>query len=292
MTADNEDIEIRLLLEAVFLKYGYDFRRYSKSTMRRRVLQQLRAADLPTVSSMQHRVLNDTAFFEELLLSLTVNVTSMFRDPAFYRALREQALPELTNRGPIKVWCAGCATGEELYSVAVLLWELGLYDNVRIYSTDIDEVVLDKAAAGVYALERMQEYTRNYQAAGGTRSLVDYVTANDDLVVMRDFLKRNIVFSDHNLATDGAFGEMDLIICRNVLIYFQEELRNRVLELFDGSLAEGGLLCLGSKESIAFSQYADGFIELPGQQRIYRKLGSKGEERVTDVTHLEHAAIT
>ncbi len=270
---NNEAIEIRLLLEAIHLKYGYDFRGYSKSSLTRRVLQRFADSGLSSISEMQHRVLNDTAFFETLLLDLSINVTAMFRDPSFYLALRAIAVPALRKMGYVKVWCAGCATGEEVYSMAILLAEAGLHDHAQIYATDINEVVLRQAAAGIYPIDRMREYTKNYQMAGGQKSFADYFTADDRSVVMRESLKANLVFSDHNLATDAVFGEMDLVSCRNVLIYFGKELQNRVFKLFHDSLRPGGFLCLGSKESAAFNDCANRFHELSRPERIYRKIG-------------------
>ena len=282
---ENEDIEIRLLQEAVFLKYGYDFRGYSKPSLTRRVLHRLAKSGLSSVSEMQNRVLNDVAFFETLLRDLTINVTAMFRDPSFYRTVRQSVVPVLREAGGhIKVWCAGCATGEEVYSMAFLLTEAGLYDHARIYATDIDEVVLRKAAAGVYPIDRMQEYTKNYQAAGGEKSFADYFTADDRSVIMGERLKKNIVFSDHNLVTDAVFGEMDLIVCRNVLIYFGKELQNRVFRLFYDSLRTGGFLCLGSKESARFNDSAGGFQDLVPGERIYVKSGSVGDEATSTKT--------
>jgi len=275
---DNEGIEIRLLLEAIYLRYGYDFRGYAKSSLRRRVLHRLAQSGLSTISEMQHRVLNDTAFFETLLLDFSINVTAMFRNPSFYLAVRNTVIPALREAGHIKVWCAGCATGEEVYSMAILLTEAGLYDHGQIYATDINEVILRKAAAGVYPIDRMQEYTKNYQMAGGVSSLADYFTADNWSVILRESLKSKIVFSDHNLATDAVFGEMDIIVCRNVLIYFGKELQNRVFKLFHDSLRAGGFLCLGSKESARFNDWADRFQAVSGPERIYRKIGDLSDD--------------
>lgn len=275
MNQDNESIEIRMLLEAVYLKYGYDFRGYAQSTLQRRLQYLMAKSGLPSISSMQHEVLNNAAFFESVVTDLTINVTSMFRDPSFYLALRKNLIPMLQETTQINVWSAGCATGEEAYSLAILLQEAGPHQEARIYATDIDEVALRRAALGVYPIDRMQEYTRNYRAAGGENSFVDYFTADDNLVMMSDVLKRNLVFSDHSLATDSVFCEMDLIICRNVLIYFNDELKNRVFKLFLNSLRPGGLLCLGQSESIKFNSFAHHFQEISASEKIYRKVENK-----------------
>lgn len=269
---ENEKIEIDLLLQAIYLKYGYDFKSYAKASIRRRVLQRLIRSGLRTISEMIHKLLFDESFFEILLLDLTVNVTEMFRDPSFFLAFRETVIPELARHAFIKIWHAGCATGEEVYSMAILLKEEGLYDRVRIYATDSNEVVLADAKKGVFPIDRMKDYTRNYRKAGGGASFADYYTARYDHAIMDNSLKKNVVFSDHNLVTDSVFGEMDLIVCRNVMIYFNEELQDRVFKLFYESLSAGGFLCLGSKETIRYSAYSDRFENVVENERIYRKI--------------------
>lgn len=271
MSSQSENIELRLLLEGVFLRYGYDFRGYAQASLKRRVLKIMSAEELTTISELQHRVLDDEQFFEKLLLALTVNVTEMFRDPDMFVALTTWVFPELAKRPFIKIWHAGCATGEEVYSVAIMLQEAGLLDRCRIFATDIDATVLDKARAGIYPIDRMREWTANYQLACGKHSFSDYYTAQYGAAIIDASLKRNIVFADHNLAVDGPFGEMDLIICRNVIIYFGRDLQSRVLELFAASLVDRGMLCLGNRETIRFAACADLFEELGPGLRIYRK---------------------
>jgi chemotaxis protein methyltransferase CheR len=268
---ENEKIEIDLLLQAIYLKYGYDFKSYAKASIRRRILQRLIRSGLRSIPEMIHKLLYDESFFEILLLDLTVNVTEMFRDPSFFIAFRKTVIPKLKKHDFIKVWHAGCATGEEVYSMGILLKEEGLYEKVRIYATDTNEVVLADAKKGVFPIERMKDYTRNYRKAGGCASFADYYTARYDHAIMDNSLKKNIVFSDHNLVTDSVFGEMDIIVCRNVLIYFNEELQDRVFKLFYESLCPGGFLCLGSKETIRYSRYSGRFENVVEKERIFRR---------------------
>lgn len=272
-TSENEKIEFDLLLQAIYQKYGYDFRNYSKASIRRRIRRRFSRSGLKTISEMQHKLLNDKQFFEVLLLDLTVNVTEMFRDPSFFKTIRKTVIPELKKQPFIRVWHAGCSSGEEVYSTAILLNEEGLYKNTLIYATDVNEAVLDKAKKGIFSIDRMKDYTRNYRNAGGIASFADYYTARYDHAIMDNSLKKNIVFSDHNLVTDDVFGEMNLIICRNVLIYFSSELQERVFGLFWESLRSGGFLCLGSKETIRFSTYSDDFKNVAEGEKIYRKNG-------------------
>lgn len=274
MALKNEKIEIDLLLQAIYQKYGYDFRNYARASVRRRVRHRLSLSGLKTISEMTHTLLYDQQFFETLLLDLSVNVTEMFRDPTFFKALRKAVIPALKREPCLKVWHAGCASGEEAYSMAILLKEEALYKNVQIYATDANEVILAKAKKGIFPIDRMKLYTRNYINAGGLASFSNYYTSRYDYAVMDNALKANIVFSDHNLVTDGVFGEMDLILCRNVLIYFNRELQDHVFELFWQSLRPGGFLCLGSKESIYFSKYADDFEGAVKGEKIYQKKGA------------------
>jgi chemotaxis protein methyltransferase CheR len=271
MVTATEDIELELLLEAIFKKYGYDFRNYARSSLKRRVMQRLERSHLPNLSVMQHHVLTDPSFFGKLLLDMTINVTEMFRDPSFYLALREKVVPVLRTYPFFKIWHAGCATGEEVYSMAILLDEEGLLKNAMIYATDIDEVVLKKAREGIYELDRIKDYTKNYQKAGGSGSFSDYYTANHKAAILNGRLKKHIVFAQHNLVTDSIFGEMNLIICRNVLIYFDRDLQNRVIDLFQKSLVRRGILCLGSKETLNFSSHRKIFDDFDEKEKIYRK---------------------
>ena len=268
---ENEKIEIELLLEAIYRKYGYDFRNYARASIKRRILHHCALSGLKTVSELQHRILYSVEFFEALLMDFSINVTEMFRDPSFYLALRESVLPVLKGLSHFKLWHAGCATGEEVYSMAILLKEEGLLDNAQIYATDFNENILKKAKEGIYPLDKMKEYTCNYQRAGGIQSFADYYTARYEKVVMNKYLGTNIVFADHNLVTDASFGEMDIIICRNVFIYFDRKLQDIAIGLFRESLSAGGFLCLGSKESLRFSKYSEDFEDVRADERIYRK---------------------
>lgn len=266
-----EDIEIRLLLEAIYQLYGYDFRSYSQASMRRRIMHRLTMSGFSTVLQMTDRVLRDRQFFVTLLNDLTVNVTEMYRDPEFYKAFRDEVVPVLKTFPFIKIWHAGCATGEEIYSMAILLEEEGLYERAMLYATDIDKNVLASAKKGIYPIHAFKQYAENYRRAGGRHSLSDYATARYDSVIMEQRLKRNIVFADHDLATDQVFGEMHVILCRNVLIYFDRSLQQRVFRLFDDSLDLGGYLCLGTKESLRFSGDEDAFEVVNKPMRIFRK---------------------
>jgi chemotaxis protein methyltransferase CheR len=268
---DTQNIELQLLLQAIYLKYGYDFRNYAKASIRRRVEQFMRKENLISFSEMQHKVLYDVAFFDRLLLELSVNVTEMFRDPNFYRSFRHNVVPFLKKQPFLKIWHAGCASGEEVYSMSILLKEEGLYNKAQIYATDMNQVILNQAKEGIYPINRLKLYTENYQKAGGKESFSDYYIAHYDHVVMNKSLKENILFSDHNLATDGVFGEMHVIFCRNVLIYFNRDLQNRALGLFNDSLINHGILCLGSKESIRFSEHSNIFVDIDKDEKIYAK---------------------
>ncbi len=269
---DTENIEVELLLEAIYRKYDYDFRGYSRASIKRRLKHRLSKAGLATLTDMQREVLHKQKFFHTLLQDLTINVTEMFRDPTFYLELRNNVLPKLAKHEIIKIWHAGCASGEEVYSVAILLKEMGLYEKSRIYATDLDETVLAKAKDGIYPVDLLQAYTKNYCDGGGLESFADYYSARYDFVLMDKSLKKNIVFSEHNLVTDGAFGTMDLILCRNVLIYFNRDLQDRVFGLFRDSLHSEGFLCLGSKETVRLSKYSDEFADVVKKEKIYKKL--------------------
>ncbi len=272
---DNENIEIRLLLEAIYLKYGYDFRDYSFAHTKRRLEHRRSLAELSDFSAMQHQVLHDRSFFDKLLLDLSINVTEMFRDPWVYKEIRETVIPHLRTYPFIKVWHAGCSAGQEVYSMAIVLEEEEMKSRAQIYATDFNELILARAREGIYPLDVIREYTTNYQQAGGRASLSDYYLADDKNIVVRRSLKQRILFSSHNLVTDGVFGEMHLIVCRNVLIYFNKELQTKVLKLFYDSLGAGGFLCLGTKENLKFSGVADLFEIVCEKERIYRKPASR-----------------
>ena len=247
-------------------------RSYAYSSIKRRLWKRIHAEGLQTISQLQDRVLHDRDAIERLLLDLSINVTAMFRDPGFYRAFREQVIPILRTYPFIRIWHAGCSTGEEVYSMAILLQEEGLYDRTRIYATDINDVVLQQARTGIFPLEKMQEYTENYIRAGGSRAFSEYYTAMYDGALFNPGLTRNVVFSQHNLVTDGSFAEFHVILCRNVMIYFDRELQNRVHQLFYDSLVQLGILCLGSKETIRFTQFEEHYESLDLKEKIYRRV--------------------
>ncbi|MCP4752314.1 MAG: protein-glutamate O-methyltransferase CheR [Proteobacteria bacterium] len=267
----NKTIEIDLLLEAMWRKYGYDFRNYSRASIERRVFHRLSLSKLDNVLELTHRLLEDRSLFEMFLEDLSIHVTEMFRDPGFFLAFRNTVVPYLKTHPHLRIWVPGCATGEEVYSIAIILKEEGLYQRSQIYATDINETVLQKAKEGIYSLDLVKKYTSNYQKAGGTDSFSTYYTAHYDSVVLDSSLKSNIVFAAHNLATDGVFNEMQLISCRNVLIYFNKELKNRVFRLFFDSLCHSGILCLGTKESLRFSENYDDFEDYVKDEKIHRK---------------------
>jgi len=267
-----EELEIELLLEAVYRRYGFDFRQYAQASLKRRLHRRLLAEGLETISELQSRLLHDPACMEQLLVDLSINVTSMFRDPSFYVALREKIVPSLHTYAFTRIWCAGCSTGEEVYSLAILLQEAGLYERARLYATDINEHVLATAREGVFPLDRMKQYTQNYIRAGGTRDFSEYYVAAYDSARFSRALTENVVFAQHNLAMDRGFNEFNVIVCRNVLIYFDRALQNRVHELFYESLGMFGILALGHKESIGFTPYADRYEEVDADERLYRRI--------------------
>lgn len=269
---DLEKLEIDLLLEGVFRHYGFDFRSYAYASLKRRVQKRVEAEGLTTVSTLQDRVLHDPAVMERLLLDLSVNVSAMFRDPNFYKVFREKAVPLLKTYPYIRLWHAGCSTGEEVYSMAILLEEEGLYDRARIYATDINELVLQKAKNGIYALDKMQEYTQNYLRGGGTRAFSEYYTAMYDGALFKPSLMRNVVFAQHNLVTDRSFSEFNVILCRNVMIYFDKNLQDRVHDLFYESLVNFGILALGNKETMKFSKHEAAYDALDAKEKLYRRV--------------------
>ena len=266
-----EDVEIELLLEGVQRVYGYDFRDYAEASIKRRLTHWLSESPFDTFSQAQSQLLRDPELFFSLLRGITVNVTEMFRDPSFFKVVREQIVPFLKTYPFVKIWHAGCASGEEAYSMAILLEEEGMAGRYRMYATDIDEAVLQKAAEGVMPMAEMQKYTRNYQKAGGKASFADYYTARYDRAIVAPELRKNIVFAPHNLAVDAEFGEMNMVLCRNVMIYFKPALKERCLRLFDNSLLPGGFLCLGLKETLEKRKMGDRYDELAPMTRIYRK---------------------
>jgi len=270
-TPSDFDIELRMLVEAVYLKYNYDFRNYTGASQKRRVLVAMREMVCSTVSELQSRVLHDPNGFAQLLQYLTIPVTEMFRDPEYFRAVREQVAPFLKTYPSLKIWVAGCSTGEEVYSLAILLKEEGLLDRSIIYATDINPKSLETARRGVYPIDRMRLYTENYQKSGGKAAFSDYYTAAYGGALFERSLIDNVTFADHSLSTDTVFSETHFVSCRNVLIYFNRTLQDRVFGLFHESLCYRGFLGLGSKESIDFSSYAGRFEPLARRERVYRK---------------------
>ncbi|BBC73401.1 chemotaxis protein CheR [Altererythrobacter sp. B11] len=266
-----EDVEIQLLLDALYRNYHYDFRHYARASIKRRLLQARVNLGCESISALQSAVLHDETVLPRLLNYLTVQVSEMFRDPSYFRALREKVIPHLRTYPSLKVWVAGCSNGEELYSLSILFHEEGLADKTIFYATDINPAALKAAQAGIYPLDRVRTFTENHQLSGGQSSLSDYYTADYGRAVFDKSLRARTVFSDHSLVTDAAFGEMHLISCRNVLIYFDRELQDRVVALFRDSLARRGFLGIGAKESLRFSAHADGFSEFVREEKIYRR---------------------
>ncbi|WP_349970849.1 protein-glutamate O-methyltransferase CheR [Pseudomonas caspiana] len=265
------DIEIRLLIEAIYLKYSYDFRDYSGASVKRRIHHALRQFDCATVSALQERVIHDPQAFMQLLQFLTIPVSEMFRDPSHFLAIRQEVVPLLRTYPSIKIWIAGCSTGEEVYSMAILLREEGLLERTIIYATDINPSSLEKAQQGIFSMENVRAYTDNYQKAGGQRAFSDYYTSAYDYAIFDKTLRENVTFADHSLATDSVFSETQMISCRNVLIYFNKKLQDRAFGLFHDSLCHRGFLVLGSKETLDFSAYSGQFEPLVKPERIYRK---------------------
>jgi len=266
-----EALEIDLLLEAIFRRYGFDFRGYAPSSLRRRVRAAVEAEGVATVSGLLEKVFHDASCLERVLLGLSVNVSAMFRDPRFFLAFRRHAIPLLRTYPFVRIWQAGCSTGEEVYSLAILLQEEGLYDRCRIYATDMNEVVLRKAREGIFPLDVMQKYTVNYLASGGTRAFSDYYTAAYDHVILRPSLRERVLFSQHNLVSDGVFNEFNVILCRNVMIYFTRPLQERVHKLFHRSFANFGLLGIGSHESLRFLPVEHEYEPLVPGEKLFRR---------------------
>jgi chemotaxis protein methyltransferase CheR len=265
------DIELELLIDAIYLKYHYDFRRYAAASLRRRLTTAMARFECRTLSQLQDKVLHDPAVFPPLLNFLTVQVSEMFRDPAYFRAMRTEVVPLLRTYPSLKVWIAGCSTGEEAYSMAILLREEALLARTLIYATDINPEALQKAEAGVYDVDRIAGFTENHRKSGARSSLSDYYTAAYGRVVFDKSLKQHIVFSDHSLATDSVFAEVQLVSCRNVLIYFNRELQDRAVGLFREALCRGGFLGIGAKESLRFSPHAAAFADFAREDRIFQK---------------------
>jgi chemotaxis protein methyltransferase CheR len=269
-TPDVEELEVDLLLEAIHRRYAYDFRGYARASLRRRMWHRAVLERVETLSALQDRLLHDPAVMDRLLSDLSINVTEMFRDPGFHAALRDRIFPLLRTYPFVRAWVAGCSTGEEVVSLAIGLHESGLLDRARIYATDIDADVLERARAGAFPLDRVQGYTQNYLRAGGKEAFSSYYTVHDGRAVFDPALLRGVVFAQHNLATDGSFNEFQLVLCRNVMIYFGRELQDRVLGLFAASLGRFGILGLGRKESLAGTVVEDHFEVLDAHEKLYR----------------------
>jgi chemotaxis protein methyltransferase CheR len=266
-----EDIEIRLLLDALYARYHYDFRNYAMASLKRRVRQARQQLGFETISALQERLLHEPAMLPRLLGFMTVQVSEMFRDPSYFRAIREKVVPHLRTYLSLKVWVAGCSSGEELYSLVILFREEGLEQKTLFYATDIDQKALADAEAGIFALDRIQLFTENHRKSGGKSSLSDYYSAAYGRASFDKSLRRQVVFSDHSLVTDAVFAEMHLISCRNVMIYFDRVLQDRAFGLFKDSLARKGFLGLGAKESLRFSGHAGAFSEFERDEKIYQR---------------------
>ncbi len=266
-----EDIEIRLLLEALYTRYHYDFRNYAMASIKRRLKQAREQLGFATYSALQENVLHDPSTLPRLLGYLTVQVSEMFRDPSYFKAIRENVIPHLRTYPSLKVWIAGCSSGEELYSMVILFREEGLEERTIFYATDINQDALNIAEGGIYELDRIQLFTENHRKSGGKFSLSDYYTAAYSRATFDRTLRRNVVFSDHSLVTDAVFGEMNLVSCRNVMIYFDRPLQDRAIGLFKDSLPRNGFLGLGSKESIRFSSHSRSFREFVREEKIYQR---------------------
>jgi chemotaxis protein methyltransferase CheR len=269
---ETEALELQLLLEGVYRQYGFDFREYAPASLKRRVWRRVQAEHAGTIAGLLERVLHDPDVMERLLLDLSINVTSMFRDPTFYNAFREKVVPFLKTYPFTRIWIAGCSTGEEVYSLAILLHEEAVYDRTRIYATDINEAVLARAREGVFPLDKMQEYTGNYIRAGGKRSFSEYYLAKYEGALFDRTLTDNVVWAPHNLVQDRSFNTFNVILCRNVMIYFDRSLQTRVHQLFYDSLERLGILALGHKESIRFTGIENAYEELDAHERLYRKV--------------------
>jgi chemotaxis protein methyltransferase CheR len=267
-----EDIEVQLLLEKIYSYWGSDFRNYAFSSLKRRIQSFIYSEGLFNISQLQEKILDDKAFLDKFVLNITVNVTSMFRDPSFYIAFRNEVIPLLRTYPFIRIWHAGCSTGEEVYSMAILLQEEGLYQRCRLYATDLNEKVLLKAKSGIFSLKLMQNYTKLYIQSGGKKPFSEYYTAAYENAIFRTYLRENIIFAQHNLVIDSSFNEFNVILCRNVLIYFNQNLQNHVHKLFYHSLSSFGILGLGKQESIRFTPYEHKYQELVNREKLYRRV--------------------
>jgi chemotaxis protein methyltransferase CheR len=269
---DLEKIEISLLLEAIYAWCGYDYRSYAYSSIRRRIWHRIHAERLTSISGLQEKVLHDPVCLKRLIADFSINVTEMFRDPLFFAAFRERVVPLLRTYPSIRIWHAGCSTGEEVYSMAILLHEEGIYEKTKIYATDINPDVLKVAKTGVYTLDNMKKYTGNYMKSGGKKAFSDYYQVENKKVKFFPYLLKNVVFAQHNLVTDSSFNEFHVILCRNVLIYFNKPLQEKVHDLFYQSLGMFGIIGLGDKETMSFTKLSDRFESVSENQKLYKKI--------------------
>jgi len=269
--SDIENLEIELLLEAIYQRYGYDFRCYARASIRRRILHFMHLTGAGSIAAMIPQLIHDESFFEKMVREFSITVTEMFRDPLMFLALRKEIIPRLKSYANIKIWHAGCATGEEAYSLAILMEEENLGKRATFFATDFNDSALQKAKEGIFSLDNARQYSHNYQLAGGKVSFSDYYHAQYGSMAIKSALKNTITFANHNLVIDQVFTETHLILCRNVMIYFNKDLQERVLQLFYESLIYGGFLCLGTKESMLFSKFRDKFKEIDTTNKIYQK---------------------
>lgn len=268
---DVEDVELDLIIEGLYRHFAYDFRNYSKAHLKRRLLARVQSESLHSISQLQHKLFHTEGYLQQLLTDFSINVTELFRDPLFFRLLRSEVIPLLKKHPKINIWHAGCASGEEVYSMAILLKEEGIYDRSQIYATDFNDQILNVAKTAIFPIGVMKTYARNYIEAGGKADISDYFITNGKSIILNSALKENIVFAHHNLVSDGDFAEMHLIICRNVLIYFDKTLQNRVFTLFNNSIIDSGVLCLGTQETLKYSTIFDKYKTLDDKMSIYQK---------------------
>lgn len=269
---DIENLEIRLLLDGIFELYGYDFRDYAPTSLKRRIKKSVHEEKLKSISELQDKILHDGKSMDRFLYNISIDVTAMFRDPVFYRAYRIKVLPALSSLPFFRVWHCGCATGEEVYSNLIVLHEEGLNGKAKIYATDMNYLTVEKAKQGIYPLSSMPEYTENYIKSGGKRDFSEYYTAKYDNAILNSMFRDKIVWASHNVVSDASFNEFHIIFCRNVLIYFNALLQEKVHKLLYESLALGGFLCLGSKESLTFTPFETNYEIIDEKEKIYRKV--------------------
>ncbi|MDF2854610.1 MAG: cheR methyltransferase, binding domain protein [Neobacillus sp.] len=266
-----QEIEIKLLLEGLYQMYGYDFRGYVRGSIGRRIVNRMKAERLPTITALLEKVLHEPGVLERLLTDFSIRMTEMYRDPSFFAAFRNEVVPLLRDLPEIRIWHAGCATGEEVYSMAILMKEEGLSEKTKIYATDMNEIALTAAQQGAFPLKKMQQYTKNYLKSGGKMAFSEYYTTDHQFAYFLPNLTENLIFAQHNLVTDSSFNEFHVILCRNVMIYFDNALQQQVHGLFYNSLADGGFIGLGSKESILGMPKGMKYAEFNSSEKIYRK---------------------